>query len=183
MPLNTSQLETLLRSPALSQVIGGALAIILALVTALGGAAGSSDETNGANGSGNNPTPGISAPAPTGKAVDLYDLVDAGDAVKGSIRIKNKTYAKSWNFGSWDRQTVQLNREYRTLKATVGVIDGQAIGSRSLSLTINGQKFVLDKDNPVREVEVNVTNVDTLKINSIYSDGPRVGLANPVVYK
>lgn len=180
MPLNTAQLETLLRSPVFSQIVGGALAVILALITALGGSTGSSNE---ANGTGNEPTPGISTPAPAGKAVDLSSLVDHGEAVKGSIRIQNKTYAKSWNFNSWTSHTVQLNGEYRTLRATVGVIDGQVIGNRTLSLTINGQKFALNKDNPVRQVEVNVTNVESLKIRTTDNGGLKIGLAHPVVYK
>lgn len=183
MPFNISQLEAILRAPGLSQVVGGAVAIVLALITALGGA-GSSDSPADTNNTGGSSLTGPATPGPIlGEGVPLATLVDSGDAVKGSVRVGGKTYQNSWTFGSNDWQYFELKGEYRVLKATVGYIDGQVPPSNPAKLTINGKSFTVDKNNPIREVEVDITDVDRLKIYSSYTDGRKLGLGNPIVYK
>lgn len=183
MPFNISQLEAILRAPGLSQVVGGAVAIVLALITALGGA-GSSDSPADTNNTGGSSLTGPATPGPIlGEGVPLATLVDSGDAVKGSVRVGGKTYQNSWTFGSNDHQHFELKGEYRVLRATVGYVDGQVLNSRTHTITINGKAFTVDKNNPVREVEVDITDVDQLRIRSGYTGDQKLGLANPTVHK
>lgn len=183
MPFNTSQLEAILRAPGLSQAISGAVAIVLALITALGGAGSSDNPTDINNTGGSSITGSVSPGLILGEGIPLASLVDSGGAVMGPVRVGGKTYQNSWTFGSNKHQYFELKGEYRVLKATVGYIDGQVLNSTTHTITINGKAFTVDKNNPVREVEVDVTDVNQLTIRSSYTNGLKLGLANPTVYK
>lgn len=153
------------------------LATVLAIITAIGGLgiAGSSNNGGGSAIS----VPGVTdegTTAPTGKGVPLAEVEDYGNAIKGKVVVGGKTYDNAWKFDGYDRHRFVLNGNYNTLTATIVFLDEASRAEASFE--IGNKNYTLNKENPRRNISLNVRNVTELKA---YSRG-QFALVNARLY-
>lgn len=179
--MDTRQFQEILKAVTGGQ-IQQILAAVLAIITALGGlgVVGSSSADGGSGSAFVNPVDD-GEPAPTGNGVLLSSVPDSGEAVKGNVTVGGKKYPNSWSFGAWDTHEFQLNKNYRTLTATVGIVDGSP--ARPAEFRIGGNTFAVNKDNPTRDIRISVSDFNKLSATTYNLGDTRIALYNARLHK
>lgn len=181
--MNSRQIQEILKAVTGGQ-IQQILAVVLAIITAVGGVATVGSSNGGISGGGgtNISTPGNDDqgnPVPvTREKVLLSTVSDSGGAVKGKVTAGGKQYQNGWLFDGFDNQHFQTNNEYHTLTATIQIADGNT--EVQPRIVVNGYEYNLNKDNPSRTITVSVKDQNNVTIRS---RGGKIAFYNAYLHK